>query len=488
MRLISKLKSLSKYEKYALITIIIAIIIRFSLISTYAVSGDACWHFSASRFMAENFKIPLFEGVGRDEPFWPPPLFHFIASFLYLLFEENGLKLVAPIFGSLTLIISYFLFRRLVNEKSAFYSIFFLSFLPLYIDYNVLGYVESLLTFLIVLSLYFAFKQKYLLSGVVAGLSILSKYNGFFIIPVLLFIVYKNTNKKISVKNYLAVSVLPLIVSSPWLIRNWISMGNPIWPFMNFIFHGIERNSYLGFATENLMSFNTYLATYLGFFGVPDGNYQAFFFIQIPNFVLLLTLYLIATVIFIIPIFFGLRKGKYHVVWYVLLASFAPLFILYVSNVGAFVARMLMPTFLAFAFFYGIGMNYILNKFKVAGKLLFIIILIISLGFVGAEIFKFRLAYQSWNFYQEDFNWIKSNTEKNSIFFAGGQCISYNINRQTQYPFMDNIQKTNYAFVNQDFNLDNKVFMDEDTLDEVRDKGEIIYENKKTKTKIYKFK
>ena len=71
MKLASRLKKLDKYEKYALIAIIIAIILRFSLIGTYAVSGDACWHMSAARFMANNYQIPLFEPIGRDEPFWP---------------------------------------------------------------------------------------------------------------------------------------------------------------------------------------------------------------------------------------------------------------------------------------------------------------------------------------------------------------------------------------------------------------------------------
>jgi len=262
-------RKLTKYEKYTLIVVLIAIILRFSLISVYSASGDACWIFSGARFMANNdFQIPLLEGIGRDEPFWPPPLFHFIAAFSYMLLGDLGLKLISPLFGSLTLILLYFLFRKLLNEKSAFFSIFFVSFIPLFIDYNVLGYVESLLTFLLVLSLYLALEQKYLLSGIVAGLSILTKYNGFFILPVLIYIVYKNSNRKALFKNILIVSILPLIIASPWLIRNMIFMGNPIWPFMNVIFHGLERNSYAAFATTNIISSNTYLATYLGFFAI----------------------------------------------------------------------------------------------------------------------------------------------------------------------------------------------------------------------------
>ena len=186
-----KLKSYSKYAKLSIAVIIIAILFRFFLISVSTVSGDACWHFSAAKFIANEWKFPLFEQIGRGEPFWAPPLFHAIASFFYILLGDIGLRLVSPLFGSLTLIISYLIFRKFLSDRASFYAILFLSFIPIFIDYSVLGYVESLLTFLVVLSIYFALENKFILSGIAAGLAILTKYNGVFIIPVLLFIIYK---------------------------------------------------------------------------------------------------------------------------------------------------------------------------------------------------------------------------------------------------------------------------------------------------------
>ena len=59
----------------------------------------------------------------------------------------------------------------------------FLTFIPIHIDYSVFGYVESALTFFVVLSVYFALEDKALLSALAAGLSILTKYNGIFILP-----------------------------------------------------------------------------------------------------------------------------------------------------------------------------------------------------------------------------------------------------------------------------------------------------------------
>jgi len=134
-----KLKNLSKYTKLGILVIIIAIILRVFLMSISTISGDACWQFSASKFIANEGKFPLFEQIGRDEPFWPPPLFHIISAFSYSIFGEIGLKLVPLIFGSLALIFSYLIFRKFLSERASFYAILFMSFIPISIDYSILG-------------------------------------------------------------------------------------------------------------------------------------------------------------------------------------------------------------------------------------------------------------------------------------------------------------------------------------------------------------
>ena len=489
MNLSSSLKNLNKYEKYALIAIIIAVIVRFSLVGIYAVSGDACWHLSAARFMADSSQIPLFEPLGRDEPFWPPLLFHIIASFSYLLLGEFGMKLIAPIFGSLALIVSYFILRNFLDAKASFYSILFLSFIPISIDYSVLAYTESMLTFFVVLSIYLALKNNFVLSGITAGLAILAKYNGAFVIPVLMFIAYKNSKKDLRLKNSLVLLIVPLIISLPWFIRNWILLGNPIWPFLNFIFSGMEIKSFSGFNISGLFSINTYLATYLGFFGFPDGNYNTLFFVNMPNIKILLGLFLIGTLIFIMPLFFGFRKHKGSGVFYVLLGSFAALFMLYVANVGPLVSRMLLPTFLALAFFYGIGLDNIAAKYKKISSLFLILVVLISTGFVAAEYVKFGIASDSWNFYKKDFEWIKSNTGKDAVFIAGGQCVSYHMARTALFPSEISSGKYDYVWVNQDFKLDKRAILNDEQLEELEHKEKyLVYGNDRTKTRIYKIR
>ena len=79
---------------------------------------------------------------------------------------------------------------------------------------------------------------------------------------------------------------------------------------------------------------------------------------------------------------------------------------------------------------------------------------ILILGFVAGEIIKAVLISKEWNFYQDDFGWVRKNTGKNSVFVAGGQCMSYNLDRFTLNPAKGNFGKADYVFVNQNFNLE----------------------------------
>src|SRR3989338_7964280 len=231
------------YSKWTFYLIILAIIIRFSLAFIYTVSGDACWHLSAARFISEEGKLPLFDPIGRDEPFWAPPLFHIIAALFYSVLGDFGLKLVSPLFGSLCLVVGYAILKKFLNERAAFYGMLFFLFIPIMMDYSVLGYGEAVLTFFVLLSLYLALGQRFVLSGLTAGLALLSKYNGGFFIPALLWVAWGSRQKW---RNMAAVAGIPALVAAPWLLRNFLVLGNPVWPFLNFLFPSAFQSAFSG--------------------------------------------------------------------------------------------------------------------------------------------------------------------------------------------------------------------------------------------------
>ena len=489
MTLLKKFKNLNKYTKLAIIIIIIGILLRFSLASVYHPSGDACWHFSVARFIADEGRIPLFEQFGRDEPFWAPPVFHLILAFVYKAFSifsqniaEFSMKMVSPLFSSLTLIISYLIIKELFSKKTALYSLIFLTFIPLSMDYGIFGYVDSTLSFFVVLSVYFMLKNRLIGSALCFGLAILTKYNGGFIFPVLLLIIYKKNKKDFLKKTLLFISVSAL-VGLPWFARNWLQLGNPVWPFFNSILHGLETkysSSVGGINLLSLFSINGLIVFYLGFFGVPNGNINTLFFFKIPAIQLLFTIWIIATIIFIFPLFLGLKKLKNKKILFTWIGSYIVLILLYVMSAGWSVSRFMLPALPALALIWGNGWDKI--KYK---KITSAILVLIMMGFVFTGFVKVRIAADSWNSYNEDFDWIKVNTKKQDIFL-GYQCFSYNTNRFSIIPYTENIKKADYIFVNQNFKLEPRSIVNAEILKTIKEENfNEIYKNKETGTIIY---
>lgn len=492
MGLIKRFKNLDTYTKFSAIVIVLFSAIVFVLASIYHVSGDACWHISAARFIAEEKNIPLNEGLGREIPFWSPPLFHLVSAFIYQISgnaADTLVKFISPVFAVLTLIFTFLIVKRLFDEKIGFYTLLFLAFIPLFMDYSVFSYVESMLTFFVVLSVYFAIRNNLILASLAAGLGILTKYNALFIIPLLMYIAYRNRkNNYALIKNIVIIVVLPLLIASPWFMRNWLMLGNPVWPFLNFIFNGIPDSSFAGFHLERLADIDLVRATYLALFGVPNGDLNALLFFDMPYMWLLIAIWLIGTLAFILPLAYiaRIKKIKNNGLLSLWIILYILLFLLYVPNVGFGVARIVMPALPALAIIWAHGFNKILI-YKHKKIILLVFILVVS-GFIFTEFVKITLAAREWNFYEQDFKWILSNTQKDSLIMARGQCIPYNIERQTVSPLIENLENAQFAFINQKFKLDTRTIIDDSILSEIKINSDLVYSNDRTKTEIYKIK
>lgn len=491
------------YNKLTLTVIIVGIILRFSLASVYHVAGDACWHLSAARFMAENKEFPLHQQFGREEPFWAPPFFHIMSAVFYSIFgyfgskaAEFGMKMLSPLMGSLTLVFICLINRKLFNEKITFYSMLFTAFVPMMIDYNVFAYIDSTVTFFIVLSVYFALDGKYIKSSIAAGLAAITKYNGIFILPLLIYIAYKNTrDKKILAKKLLLIFIIPIAIATPWFIRNYYNFGNPFWPFFNFIFHGYPTTAFesadlQSFSLSSIFSINSITFTYLAIFGVPDGNYRNIFFFSIPHLKLFFSLWLLGTLFFIFPFAKSRIKDKSKLriiaIWIFL---FLAVLILYIGNAGWTAGRFFMPAIPALGMLWGNGLSNMKFK-KQKAKILFFVILTVALvGIVAAESTKVVLASWQWNLYEGDFLWVRQNTSKNSVIVPGGQCLAYNIHRTTLLENAENLKKADYIWLNKNFNVEPRSVAKGIILKELQEKNyNKVYENKETGTLMYKIK
>jgi hypothetical protein len=262
---------------------------------------------------------------------------------------------------------------------------------------------------------------------------------------------------------------------------------------MDFFFNSIKnvpRGTYSSISLIHLSNPFTYLQIYLGFFGVPDGAYWLFFFYNIPFIWPLISLFIAGTLVFVVPIFFGFGRRRNMGAFYVLIASFIVLFFLFELNVRPAVSRIMLPALIGAAFIYGNGMGKILNKYPQHSKIINIMLIVVISGFVFAEAAKFISATKSWNFYKDDFEWINSNTGKDSVFLIGSQCLPMRIDRKSVFPSISiDSDDYDYIWINQDFKLEPQSVLPDEYIKKIESKNpQIAYSNSVTKTTIFKIK
>ena len=493
--------------RLAAVVIVVGAVLRFSLAAISHPSGDSCLHLSAARFIAENGSIPFLEpfGYGR-EVFWPPPLFHLIAATLYDLVSrfsvsaaEFAMKLVSPFFGSLTLPLVFLIVKRLFqNNRLAFFATFFVAFLPLHIYASTLSFIDSFVTFFTTAAIYLALERRVLLGAVFAGLSLSSKQNALFILPVFFYAIYVSYRSRIRtfiVKSAAAAAVV-IVTGIPWFVRNFVLLGNPFWPFLYRIFGGtivpkaVESNFSVAYLFNPIAHITQF---YLEFFGVPSGSIASFSFIELPFMRLLLPLWLLATVIFFAPVIFGffVKSVRHRSLLYLWLLVFFAMLLLYIMNLNMVFARLALPAIPAVAAFWALGFDKILSRLsslKIVNMPLSTLFVVAVVGcafaFAGAEAVKVTLAAKAWDVYSDDFTWIREHTPKDALVGYRGQCLSYNINRQVNY----DLGKVNYVWVNQDFRLEPVSIVEPNYLHDIEQDFTLVYANKATGTNIYKRK
>ena len=145
-----------------------------------------------------------------------------------------------------------YLKRRINTEYALLGSLFFLS-IPVIVYQSTIVYVDlGLVCFLFAALIYLFkwieadFKLKYLLiSGVFCGLALGTKYNGlvgFFLLSLFVPFVYAryHSDEPAHARKAIGYSAIYIVVAlllfSPWMIRNVVWSGNPLYPLYKDIF------------------------------------------------------------------------------------------------------------------------------------------------------------------------------------------------------------------------------------------------------------
>ncbi len=237
-----------------------------------------------------NGGIPLIAGgpsLGLELSSNFPSAFQVLGAYFYNFTGENPhvLRLLALIFTLAFLSISYRWSSELLGLRERKIFLLFLCLIPVVLLYSRYSIWYSYVLFQFTLAM--RFLHYFLRSGKLRELLLafgfgsfaaLASYLGLIFLPLSFFLIFLSRGRR-EVKPLLLATFVFLVLISPWYLRNFLLLGNPIWPFGGGKYidpliaqknedHFREVATYLGFSYETPANF---LASWRRlFFTFPD--------------------------------------------------------------------------------------------------------------------------------------------------------------------------------------------------------------------------
>jgi len=198
-----------------------------------------------AKIIFEKGNIPLIAGpsIGLEMSASYPPGVQLAAVTLYNFAGATNdfyYRILSPIFGIATMITTYKFALTLSRDKTiSIVALLSLSVVPLFWELFVQETYFLGLILMLNLSAFFLFKaynsnhaegRKFEIIGtLLCGFSALTSYIGLASFGLLLFY---GINRRLSLKRFAWLSALFLAVVLPWYSRNFLLLGNPVYPFL----------------------------------------------------------------------------------------------------------------------------------------------------------------------------------------------------------------------------------------------------------------
>ena len=170
-------------------------------------------------------------------PLWPL----FLAGCFKLFGATDPVVAAAGGFFYLAAIPPLFLLGRIImSATTSFLSCLLYLFSPLALFYSISGMTESMALFLMACWIYLLFKAPgrgslfFLLTGGVAGLFYLARYNALVFLPLSLLYLWFFDREKGRIPKLIIYLGGWLLVVSPWLWRNFQLLGNPFFSLQSY--------------------------------------------------------------------------------------------------------------------------------------------------------------------------------------------------------------------------------------------------------------
>ena len=235
-----KFNILSRKEIDILLICIFSFILIYFSFQTKFLGEDEENYLGVAKEILKTGSYPVKDFFG--DPINFPPLIPIILSmFSYSL---GASKVMIALFGVLTLVMTYAFCERFVKKGFGIIASTLLFSISLFVQFSMLIYLEIPVGFFSIASLYFFLRAEklkhYILPGILIGLGLLTKTSALLIpITLLLYSIYKG-----KLKEGLITILVGFLILAPWVVRNYVALGDPMYPGFHQVYDYFFGNPY----------------------------------------------------------------------------------------------------------------------------------------------------------------------------------------------------------------------------------------------------
>jgi 4-amino-4-deoxy-L-arabinose transferase-like glycosyltransferase len=194
--------------------------------------------------------LPLIAGqsLGLEMSSNYPPMYSALCGYYYIQVggvEDFYLKALSPVMALLIVLVVFKIGKLIGGVTYGKISAFLLSATSLFILYSIFATCYMTYVFFVAASLLFMLlaltkgrSEYWVICGVFYGFSLLSHYQALLLAPVFLAVFFYLLLRRESRWTSLKYSVPVLAISGVWYLRNFILLGNPVFPLFYELFGG----------------------------------------------------------------------------------------------------------------------------------------------------------------------------------------------------------------------------------------------------------